>query len=123
MLESVEGATKLRLVILDACRNNPFISQMAKTGVGSVGKGLANVEPESATLVAFAAKHGQAAADGAGSNSPFAASLVRNIQEPGLEINLVFRKVRDEVLAATGKRQEPFTYGSLPAEAFYFNAK
>jgi hypothetical protein len=49
-------------------------------------------------------------------------ALVKQIQTPGLEINLVFRKVRDDVLAATGKRQEPFTYGSLPSEAFYFKA-
>ncbi len=122
-LQSVEGASKLRLVILDACRDNPFIARMKKSsGTRSVGKGLANIEPEGATLVAYAAKHGQTAEDGNTGNSPFAMALVKQIQTPGLEINLVFRKVRDDVLAATGKRQEPFTYGSLPSEAFYFKA-
>jgi tetratricopeptide (TPR) repeat protein len=123
VLQSVEGASKLRLVILDACRDNPFVAKMKKgTGTRSVGKGLGNIEPEGATLVAYAAKHGQTAEDGQSGNSPFAMALVKQIQTPGLEINLVFRKVRDDVLAATGKRQEPFTYGSLPSEAFYFKA-
>lgn len=122
-LQSVEGASKLRLVILDACRDNPFIAKMKKSsGTRSVGKGLGNIEPEGATLVAYAAKHGQTAEDGQSGNSPFATALIKQIQTPGQEINLVFRKVRDEVLAATGKRQEPFTYGSLPSEAFYFKA-
>jgi uncharacterized caspase-like protein len=110
-------------VILDACRDNPFVAKMKKgAGTRSVGKGLGNIEPEGATLVAYAAKHGQTAEDGQSGNSSFAMALVKQIQTPGLEINLVFRKVRDDVLAATGKRQEPFTYGSLPSEAFYFKA-
>ncbi|MET0276764.1 MAG: caspase family protein [Pseudorhodoplanes sp.] len=121
VLQSVEGASKLRLVILDACRDNPFVKKMVKSsGTRSIGKGLGNIEPEGATLVAYAAKHGQTAEDGLGGNSPFATALIKQIQTPGQEINLVFRKVRDDVLAATGKRQEPFTYGSLPSEAFYF---
>ena len=125
VLDSVEGARKLRIVILDACRDNPFVPTMKKSAgsTRSVGKGLANVEPEGATLVAYAAKHGQTAEDGQGGNSPFMAALVKNLPTPGLEINLLFRKVRDDVLAATGKRQEPFTYGSLPSEALYFRAK
>ena len=86
----------------------------------SVGRGLANIEPEGATLVVYAAKHGQTALDGTSTNSPFATALIKNLDTAGLEINLLFRKVRDDVLAATGKRQEPFTYGSLPSEPFYF---
>ena len=124
VLQSVEGARKLRLVILDACRDNPFARKMVRSsGTRSVRSGLGNIEPEGATLVAYAAKHGLTAEDGAAGNSPFATSLARFIQEPGLEINLVFRKVRDDVMASTGKRQEPFTYGSLPSEAFYFRQK
>ena len=124
VLQTVEGASKLRLVILDACRDNPFAKKMNRSSATrSIGRGLGNIEPEGATLVAYAAKHGQTAEDGTAGNSPFAAALARTIQTPGLEINLVFRKVRDEVLAATGKRQEPFTYGSLPSEAFYFQSR
>lgn len=123
VLQAVDGARKLRLVILDACRDNPFVKKMTRTATRSlttIGQGLANIEPEGATLVAYAAKHGQLAMDGDGENSPFVASLVKNLPTPGLEINLLFRKVRDEVLAATGRQQEPFTYGSLPSEPFYF---
>ena len=70
--------------------------------------------------MAFATKHGRTATDGAGENSPFAAALVRRMLTPGLEVNQIFRLVHDEVLAATDKQQEPFTYGQLPAQQFYF---
>ena len=113
-------AGKLRLVILDACRENPFVTDMKRTDSASVGRGLARLEPESGTLVAFATKHGRTATDGAGENSPFAAALVRRMLTPGLEVNQIFRLVHDEVLAATDKQQEPFTYGQLPAQQFYF---
>jgi tetratricopeptide (TPR) repeat protein len=121
VLFAVEGAKKLRLIILDACRDNPFAKTMKRSlSTRSVGRGLAQIEPEGATLVAYAAKHGQTAEDGEGGNSPFVSALVKHIPTPGLEINLLFRKVRDEVLAATSKRQEPFMYGSLPSDPFYF---
>jgi uncharacterized caspase-like protein len=121
VITSIEGARKLRLIILDACRDNPFLNQMARSvATRSIGRGLARIEPEGGTLVAYAAKAGQVAFDGDGENSPFVAALARRIKEPGLEINMVFRAVRDDVLAATNKRQEPFVYGSLPNEAFYF---
>ena len=71
-------------------------------------------------LVAYAAKHGEVALDGEGDNSPFVTAFVRHIATPGVEINKLFRLVRDDVLAATGRRQEPFVYGSLPGEDFYF---
>jgi hypothetical protein len=58
--------------------------------------------------------------DGEGGNSPFVSAIIKNIEIPGVEINFLFRKVRDEVLKATSGRQEPYVYGSLPAEAFYF---
>ena len=106
LLQSVEGAKRLGLVILDACRDNPFAQKMVRSsGSRSIGKGLGNIEPEGTTLVAYAAKHGQTAEDGKGRNSPYASALIRNIQTPGLEINQVFRRVHDEVMNATGKRQ------------------
>jgi len=121
LIASLEGARKLRLVILDACRDNPFAARMTRTlTTRSIGRGLARVEPEGGTLVAYAAKAGQVAFDGHGENSPFLTSLRDRIRQPGVEINMVFRAVRDDVLAATGRRQEPFIYGSLPSEPFYF---
>jgi uncharacterized caspase-like protein len=88
----------------------------------SVGRGLGRIEPEGGVLVAYSAKDGQVAQDGDGNNSPFAQSLIDHLDEPGLEINMLFRKVRDDVKSKTGGAQEPFTYASLPAEAMYFKA-
>jgi uncharacterized caspase-like protein len=88
----------------------------------SLGRGLARVEPEAGTLVVYAAKHGEVALDGTGANSPFVEALVSRInQRPGLEIRRLFDFVRDDVLASTGRKQQPFSYGSLSAsEDFYF---
>jgi Flp pilus assembly protein TadD len=123
LLSAVEGARKLRIILLDACRENPFARQMRRTLASrSIGRGLARVEPDGGTLVAYAAKHGEVALDGEGGNSPFVTALVRHIATPGIEINKLFRLVRDDVLTATGRKQEPFVYGSLPGEDFYFAA-
>ena len=89
----------------------------------SIGRGLAALEPEGGVLVAYSAKHGTLAQDGDGANSPFATALAAYLEEPGLEIQFLFRKVRDRVKAATGGAQEPFLYGSLGAEPLYFASK
>jgi tetratricopeptide (TPR) repeat protein len=122
LLSKVSAASKMQLVIVDACRNNPFIGKMRSTGrsTRAISSGLASIEPESGVLVAYSARDGTTAQDGAGPNSPFAEALVKYLTEPGLEIGLLFRKVRDAVYTATSKQQEPFTYGSLPAQPFYF---
>jgi tetratricopeptide (TPR) repeat protein len=117
----VDQASKLGLVILDACRNNPFMKRMVRTlGKRSVGRGLASIEPEGNVLVAYAAKHGTEAEDGAQTHSPFTEALLAHIAEPGLEINILFRKVRDAVRSRTQRRQDPFVYGSLGSELLYF---
>jgi uncharacterized caspase-like protein len=120
VLRSLDNAKRLRLVILDACRDNPFAKTMKRSiggGTRSIGRGLAKVEPTSSdTLIAFAAKAGAVAADGDGRNSPFATALVKYITSPGLDLRLAFGRVRDEVLKSTGNRQEPFVYGSLGGE-------
>jgi uncharacterized caspase-like protein len=119
----VVSSARLRLIILDACRNNPFEASMQRSiRTRAVSRGLAEIEPEGETLVVYAARAGSTAADGDGANSPFAAALARRLPQPGLEIGLLFRSVRDDVLAATGRTQEPFTYGSLSGQAFYFRA-
>jgi len=115
VLKALEGTKRLRLVILDACRDNPFANTMKRSLASrSVGRGLAKIEPAmSDTLIAFAAKAGAVASDGDGANSPFAMALVKHIAEPGLDLRLAFGRVRDDVLKSTGNRQEPFVYGSL----------
>jgi tetratricopeptide (TPR) repeat protein len=123
VLSAAEGAKKIHIVILDACRDNPFANQMQRTAANrSIGRGLGRVEPEGGTLVVFAAKHGQVASDGDGQNSPFAEALVRRIATPQLEVRRLFDLVRDDVMEATGRRQQPFSYGSVPgSEEFYFS--
>jgi uncharacterized caspase-like protein len=120
VIGAIERAKTLRLVVLDACRNNPFAVQMQRTIASrAVGRGLAPIEPEGGTLVAFSAKHGHLALDGTGANSPFATALVKRLETPGLEIGKLFRLVRDDVLTATDHQQEPFVYGSLPADDLF----
>jgi hypothetical protein len=115
VLVSVEPAKKLRLVILDACRDNPFTRTMKRTLASrAIGRGLAKVEPTSAnTLIAFASKAGSTATDGDGKNSPFTAALVKHVTKPGLDLRKAFGYVRDDVLKSTNNRQEPYLYGSL----------
>jgi formylglycine-generating enzyme required for sulfatase activity len=115
ILKSIEPARKLRLVVLDACRDNPFLKTMKRSIASrSVGRGLAKVEPAvSDTLIAFAAKAGSVALDGDARNSPFTLALLHNIATPGLDLRIAFGRVRDEVLKTTDRRQEPFVYGSL----------
>ncbi len=121
VLSKVETARRLRLVILDSCRNNPFLSNMARTVASrSIGRGLARIEPEGGVLVAYSAKHGTTASDGSGANSPFAEALLANLEEPGLELQFLFRKVRDRVMEQTQNAQEPFLYGSLSSQSLYF---
>lgn len=117
-------AGKLRVIILDACRNNPFDNQMKRTAaLRAVPRGLARVEPSDNTIVAYAAKHGETASDGDGGNSPFTAALVKNLQAPGLEVRFLFDTIRDDVMDATNNRQQPFSYGSITArQKFYFLA-
>ncbi|NPV20524.1 caspase family protein [Bradyrhizobium aeschynomenes] len=118
ILVAVEPAKKLRLVILDACRDNPFTRNMQRTvATRSLGRGLAKVEPTSPnTLIAYSAKAGSTAQDGDGRNSPFTLALSRHIATPGLDVRKAFGFVRDEVLKSTSNRQEPFVYGSLGGE-------
>lgn len=115
VLEALDRVKRLKLVILDACRDNPFLAGMQRTvGSRSIGRGLARVEPGSTgTLIAYAAKAGTTASDGTGGNSPFTTALARHVAKPGMDIRLALGTVRDEVLAATGQKQEPFVYGSL----------
>ena len=118
VLKALDPVKRLKLVILDACRDNPFASSMKRSVANrSIGRGLAKVEPSmSDTLIAFAARAGAVASDGDGDNSPFATALVKYITQPGLDLRLAFGRVRDDVLKSTANRQEPFVYGSLGGE-------
>ena len=124
VIAAVGGARKLRLVMLDACRDNPFAPAMKRTiALKLVDKGFSNIEPGAGFMVVYAAKHGETAFDGEGVNSPFATAVARDIREPRVEIRKVFDIVRDDVWTSTKNVQQPFTYGSPPGrEDFYFVA-
>ena len=125
ILGEISQAHKIGIVLLDACRNNPFIERMSRS-MSVAGRaiatslGLARVDnvPRN-TMVVMATKADQVADDG-GEHSPFAAALLAHFQLPGLELSLFFRSVRDTVLRATSNRQEPYVFSSLGAEPFYF---
>jgi len=118
VLLAIEPAKQLRLVILDACRDNPFAKTMKRTVASrAIGQGLAKVEPTSPNmLIAYSAKAGSTALDGDSKNSPFTMALAKHLTTPGLDVRRAFGFVRDEVLKTTSYRQEPFVYGSLGGE-------
>jgi formylglycine-generating enzyme required for sulfatase activity len=120
LLSVIEPARQLRLVILDACRDNPFSKSMKQAIVSrAVVRGLAKIEPIGPnTLVAFAAKAGSTADDGDATHSPFTTALVKFLPQPGLDLRRAFGYVRDDVLKTTRNRQEPFIYGSLGGDDF-----
>lgn len=118
----VARASRLGLVIVDACRNNPFVNMRRTTAVRAVERGLTRVEPPNNILVAFSARDGTTASDGDGRNSPFTSSLLENIEKPGVEVSLLFRKVRDDVMAHTNREQQPFVYGSLSKDPIYLKS-
>src|SRR6201996_6791939 len=114
ILMMVEPARQLRLVILDACRDNPFSTMVHTMASRSVGRGLTKIELSSPnTLIAYAPRAGSPAADGDTKNSPFTTALVKYLPRPGLDLRKAFGFVRDDVLKVTHNRQEPFVYGSL----------
>lgn len=117
VLETLNRYEGLNIVVLDACRNNPF-----EGGTRSGGGGLARMDAPTGTLVAFSTAPGRVAEDGDGSNSPYTRALARSMQIPGLKVEDVFKRVRVEVLERTSNRQVPWESSSLIGD-FYFNGQ
>jgi hypothetical protein len=123
LTRAVSNTARLGLVILDACRINPFVARMTSTNMSrAVDRGFSRVEPSDNVLVAYAARDGTTAADGSGRNSPFTRALLDNVETPGLEVGFLFRKIRDDVLKATNRQQQPFVYGSLSGEQIFLKS-
>ncbi|MBV8612493.1 MAG: caspase family protein, partial [Acetobacteraceae bacterium] len=127
VLGEVSQANKIGIVLLDACRNNPFTARISRSFARTqraiaTPPGLARVDdvPRN-TMVMMATKADQGADDGDAGHSPFAAALLGHFQIPGLELGLFVRSVRDTVLKATNNRQDPYIFSSLGAEPFYFH--
>ncbi|MGJ5138858.1 caspase family protein [Bradyrhizobium oligotrophicum] len=117
VLRQMESAgTKLNLVILDACRNNPFGGR----GLRDAGSGLAQMRAPEGTLISFATQPGNVALDGRDGNSPFTKALAETIKQPGLDIFKTFNQVGLEVKRATGGSQQPWVSSSPVDGDFYF---
>ena len=120
MMRSVDQA-HFSLIILDACRDNPFAAKMAQAqGRRAISRGLIAVHPKGNLLVAYSARDGTTASDGDGRNSPFTAALLQNLETPGLEIGWLFRRVRDSVMHETRGEQQPFTYEGLASRELFY---
>ncbi|MFB2553293.1 caspase family protein [Ensifer soli] len=128
LLAAVDRARRLRIVILDSCRNNPFAdgpvdAAPAALPAGAIdrlrGGGLAAPSPDRGMMVVYAAEDGKVALDGKGSHSPFAQALLDLMPKKDVEIGLLFRQVRDAVMRETENRQQPHFYGSLSGVPFF----
>jgi uncharacterized caspase-like protein len=114
LVDSVDSPRRLRLVIVDACRDNPFLRKMRRVHAPKVDTRLGKVEPTTInTLIAFAAKGCAPAADGNAEHSPYTTALLHHLFVPGLDVRDALGRARDEVLRSTRNRQEPFVYGLL----------
>ncbi len=125
VLALMERRRRTNIVFLDACRDNPLARNLARsmgTRSGAIGRGLARVESGVGTLITFATQPGNVALDGDEANSPFTKALVQHIATPGLDVALMMRRVRQNVIDATGGRQIPWQHSSLTAP-FLFKAK
>jgi hypothetical protein len=130
VLRQMEGAgTRLNIVILDACRNNPFGGRALAVGrvragdndqMRDSGGGLAQMQAPEGTLISFATQPGSVAQDGANGNSPYARALADTIRKPGLGIFDAFNQVGLQVKRATGGAQQPWVSSSPIDGSFYF---
>ncbi|HEV7321624.1 MAG TPA: caspase domain-containing protein [Ensifer sp.] len=119
ILTAMERSTRVNVVLLDACRDNPLAVNLARsmgTRSASVGRGLAKVGTGIGTLIAFATQPGNVALDGVGRNSPFTSALLKHLGQPGRDITRELIDVRRDVLAATGGKQVPWDNSSLTGE-------
>lgn len=125
VMPRLAGAATLRMVILDSCRDNPFPNMGRVNGTRSASRGLAPIAPSRGELVIYATRHGDVAADavGTGTLSPFTSTFLEHVETPGLDVDRLFRRVRDAVSNKTRGRQEPFAYGSLPDADLYFKTR
>jgi hypothetical protein len=117
LAEMDAAQARVNIVILDACRDNPYARSFR-----SGSRGLAQIDAPRGTLIAYATAPGKVAEDGPGQNSPYTAALAKHIAAQGLSIESVLKRVRVEVLDQTGNRQEPWEASSLTGDFFFFPA-
>ena len=111
-----EAENSLNIIILDACRDNPFARSFR-----SSGRGLAKMDAPTGSILAYATAPGSIASDGPGRNGLYTTALLKHMMTPGLEIGRLFRQVRIDVLGSSGKKQVPWEASSLTGD-FYFSS-
>jgi tetratricopeptide (TPR) repeat protein len=120
VIDDLQNAGQVRILIVDACRDNEVVKQLASrlpsTRSAAFSRGLAAVGGADGTLIAFATQPNRVAADGGGRNSPFTQALLKNLPTPGLELRTLMTRVRAEVVKATGGTQRPEVWDSLVGE-------
>lgn len=115
VLSQMERDPRVNIIMLDACRDNPFAQAMTR----SLARGLAPMETRSVgSLVVYSTQPGAVADDGTGRNSPFTSAFLKYANQPGLEIQQLLRRVRGEVISLTDSRQVPWDHSSLTGDVF-----
>jgi uncharacterized caspase-like protein len=117
---ALDRANGVKIMILDACRNNPIANRLTGASRSIATRGLARIDKTQGMVVAYATAADDVAMDGSGRNSPFTTALLKRLQEPGLEIEMMFRRIAMDVNSHTGGKQRPETYISLLSE-YYLN--
>lgn len=112
-----QAGNGLNIVILDACRNNPFESFSR-----SMERGLTRISGAEGTIIAYSTSPGNVALDGDGRNSPYTEQLVKLMQHPNVPVELMFKQVRKRVKSQTGGKQAPWYEASIDGD-FYFSTK
>jgi len=119
VLSQMEADQRVNLVFLDACRDNPLVRSLCRS-VGSrsinVGQGLGATESALGTMIAYSTQPDNVALDGTGRNSPFTTALINHLTDPGIDIDVVMKRVRGDVIAATHQKQVPWDHSSLVGE-------
>ena len=117
--QEMEGSGRVNIIILDACRNNPFAEALARHGRAIPGRGLGRIDAAGeGSLIVYSTQPNNVALDGAGRNSPFTAALLKYVATPGLEVRQMISKVRGDVLQATDRRQTPWDSSSLVGDVY-----
>ena len=123
ILADLQRASGVRILMLDACRDNPLADQLLAQAnharAVTITRGLARIKQTAGTVIAYSTQPGAVAADGEGRNSPFAAAFIQQVGKPGVEIGPLFRHVAADVYKATNERQLPEVTFSLLGD-FYF---
>lgn len=123
VINTMEAAeNQVNIIIIDACRDNPFYRRWRSSRRSSNVRGLTAVSPPNGIIIVYATREGNTAADGRGQrNSPFTSALLENIKQPNIDVQLMFRRVSTVVKEKTNSAQQPWTEGNLEGGEFYLN--